>query len=183
MRTGCGPTGRVGRNAAWRMRDDGAMLRDAGPGSVSGPRPAGPSRNIALGGKAVKRPLAIVLALVGVLMLAGTAAAAPSGMTTINLRAWEGTAPVDGVRVCLARANQLIVCGDTEDGELWADSLPPGPYRAWVEPSTGYELVDISCTTFPNIPYSPCRVRGNEARLVVGKDVVAVNVNFFLTSD
>ena len=96
----------------------------------------------------MRRSLAAVLALIASLMLAGTAVAAPVGTTTINLRTWEGTTPIDGVRVCLARGGDQVVCGETEDGELWADSLPAGAYRAWVEP-TGYELVGITCTTFP----------------------------------
>lgn len=129
----------------------------------------------------MRRPLAVVSALIGVLMLAGVASAAPAGTTTVNLRAWEGTSPVDGVVVCLARGTDQIVCGATEDGELWADSLPTGPYRAWVE-ATGYELLGITCTTFPDIPYRSCRPRGTEVRFVVRKDIVAVNINFFLAA-
>lgn len=127
------------------------------------------------------RSLAAVLALIATLMLTGTAVAAPVGTTTINLRTWEGTTPIDGVRVCLARGGDQIVCGETEDGELWADSLPAGAYRAWVAP-TGYELVGITCTTFPDAPYRSCRPRGMEVRFVVGKDVVAVNINFLLSA-
>jgi hypothetical protein len=129
----------------------------------------------------MRRSLAAVLALIATLMLAGTAVAAPIGITTINLRTWEGTTPIDGVRVCLARGGAQIVCGETEDGELWADSLPAGAYRAWVEP-TGYELVGITCTTFPDDPYRSCRPRGMEVRFVVGKDVAAVNINFLLSA-
>jgi hypothetical protein len=129
----------------------------------------------------MRRSLAMVLALIGVAMVAGVATAAPVGTTTINLRAWEGTTPIDGVRVCLARGAQQIVCGETEDGELWADSLPAGPYRAWIEPA-GYALVGITCTTFPDVPYPSCRPRGEEVRFGVRKDVVAVNINFFLAS-
>lgn len=130
----------------------------------------------------MRRSLAAVLALIATLMLAGTVVAAPVGTTTINLRTWEGTTPIDGVRVCLARGGDQIVCGETEDGELWADSLPAGAYRAWVEP-TGYELVGITCTTFPDVPYRSCRPRGTEVRFVVGKDVVAVNINFLLSAN
>jgi hypothetical protein len=129
----------------------------------------------------MRRSLAAVLALIATLMLAGTAVAAPVGTTTINLRTWEGATSIDGVRVCLARGGDQIVCGETEDGELWADSLPAGPYRAWVEP-TGYQLVGIICTTFPDVPYSSCRPRGMEVRFVVRKDVVAVNINFLLSA-
>jgi hypothetical protein len=129
----------------------------------------------------MRRSIAAVLALIGTLVLAGGALAAPVGTTTINLRTWEGTTPVDGVRVCLARGGQQIVCGETEDGELWADSLPAGAYRAWVEPS-GYALVGITCTTFPDVPYASCRPRGTDVRFVVGKDVVAVNINFLLSA-
>ncbi len=129
----------------------------------------------------MRRSLAAVLALIATLMLAGTAVAAPVGITTINLRTWEGTTPIDGVRVCLARGGDQIVCGETEDGELWADSLPAGAYRAWVEP-IGYALIGITCTTFPDVPYSPCRPRGTEVRFVVRKDVVAVNINFLLSA-
>lgn len=129
----------------------------------------------------MRRWLAGVLALMATLMLAGAATAAPVGSTTINLRTWEGTAPVDGVRVCLARGGHQIVCGETEDGELWADSLPAGPYRAWVEP-TGYTLVGITCTSFPDISYEPCRPSGTQVRFVVRKDVVAVNINFLLSA-
>ena len=130
----------------------------------------------------MRRSLAAVLALIATLMLAGTALAAPVGSTTINLRTWEGATPIDGVRVCLARGGQPIVCGETEDGELWAESLPAGAYRAWVEP-TGYELVGFTCTTFPDVPYGSCRPRGTEVRFVVGKDVVAVNINFQLSAN
>ena len=130
----------------------------------------------------MRRSLAAVLALTATLMLAGTAVAAPVGTTTINLRTWEGTTPIDGVRVCLARGGDQIVCGETEDGELWADSLPAGAYRAWVEP-TGYVLVGITCTTFPDLSYRWCRPRGTEVRFVVGKDVVAVNINFLLSAN
>jgi hypothetical protein len=130
----------------------------------------------------MRRSLAAVLALTATLMLTGTAVAAPVGMTTINLRTWEGTTPIDGVRVCLARGGHQVVCGETEDGELWADSLPAGAYRAWVEP-TGYELVGITCTTFPDAAYRSCRPRGTEVRFVVGKDVVAVNINFLLSAN
>ena len=129
----------------------------------------------------MRRSRAAVLALIASLLLAGTALAAPVGMTTINLRTWEGTTPIDGVRVCLARGGVQVVCGETEDGELWADSLPAGAYRAWVEP-TGHELVGITCTTFPDVPYRSCRPRGTEVRFVVGKDVVAVNINFLLSA-
>ena len=128
----------------------------------------------------MKRSIAGIVALVPTLLLAGVAMAAPVGTTTINLRTWEGTTPIDGVRVCLARGGHQIVCGETEDGELWADSLPAGPYRAWVEPA-GYELVGITCTTFPDVPYS-CRESGAQVRFVVRKDVVAVNVNFHLSA-
>ena len=51
----------------------------------------------------MRRSVAAVLGLIATLMLAGTAVAAPVGTTTINLRTWEGTTPIDGVRVCLAR--------------------------------------------------------------------------------
>jgi hypothetical protein len=129
----------------------------------------------------MRRSLAGVLALIWSLTLAGAASAAPVGSTTINLRTWEGTTPVDDVRVCLARGGQQIVCGETEDGELWADSLPGGSYRAWVEP-TGYDLVGITCTTFPDLPYGSCRRSGTQVRFVVRKDVVAVNVNFLLSA-
>jgi hypothetical protein len=129
----------------------------------------------------MRRSIAMVLGLIGALMLAGAAMAAPAGATTVNLRAWEGTTPVDGVLVCLERGARQIVCGETEDGELWADSLPAGPYRAWVEPA-GHELVSITCTTFPDAPYDACRPRGTEVRFRVRKDVVAVNIDFFLTS-
>jgi hypothetical protein len=123
-----------------------------------------------------------VLALIATLMLSGAATAAPSGMATVNLRTWEGTTAVDGVRVCLERGGQQIVCGETEDGELWADSLVAGGgYRAWVEPA-GYELVAITCTTFPDNPYGSCRPRGTEVRFTIHKDVVAVNINFSLSS-
>jgi hypothetical protein len=130
----------------------------------------------------VRRPLAAVLALIAILMLAGAATAAPSGMATVNLRTWVGTTPVDGVRVCLERGGKQIVCGDTEDGELWADSLPAGGgYRAWIEPAA-HHLVGITCTTFPDIPYGSCRPRGDEVRFTINKDVVAVNINFSLSS-
>jgi len=129
----------------------------------------------------MRRSLATVLGLIATLMLVTTAVAAPVGTTTINLRTWEGTRAIDDVRVCLARGGQQIVCGETEDGELWADSLPAGAYRAWVEP-TGYEFVGITCTTFPDVPYASCRPRGAEVRFVVGKDVVAVNINFLLSA-
>ena len=130
----------------------------------------------------MRRSLAAVLALIATLMLAGTAVAAPVGITTINLRTWVGTTPVDGVQVCLARGGDQIVCGETEDGELWADSLPAGAYRAWVEP-TGYSLVGITCTTFPAVTYPSCRPRGTQVRFVVGKDVPAVNINFLLSAN
>jgi hypothetical protein len=129
----------------------------------------------------MRRSLATVLALIATLSFAGGAVAAPSGTTTVNLRTWEGTTPVDGIHVCLARGGRTVVCGDTEDGELWADSLPAGAYRAWVEPA-GYRMVGITCTTFPDIPYGSCRTRGTEVRFVVGKDVVAVNINFLLSA-
>ena len=74
----------------------------------------------------MRRSLATVLGLIATLMLVTTAVAAPVGTTTINLRTWEGTRAIDDVRVCLARGGQQIVCGETEDGELWADSLPAG---------------------------------------------------------
>ena len=129
----------------------------------------------------MKRLLGMAMGI-ALLLTAGTAAmAAPVGTTTINLRTWEGTTPIDGVRVCLARGADQIVCGETEDGELWADSLPAGAYRAWVEP-TAYELIGITCTTFPDVPYRSCRPRGMEVRFVVGKDVVAVNINFLLSA-
>ena len=130
----------------------------------------------------MRRSLAAVLGLIATLTLAGTAAAASVGTTTINLRTWVGTTPIDGVRVCLARGADQVVCGETEDGELWADSQPAGAYRAWVEP-TAYELVGITCTTFPDVPYRSCRPRGMEVRFVVGKDVVAVNINFMLSAN
>jgi hypothetical protein len=129
----------------------------------------------------MRRAFAVVLALVGSLTLAGAASATQSGTTTINLRAWEGTSRVDGVLVCLARGAEEIVCGETEDGELWVDSLPHGPYQAWVEP-TEHALLGITCTTFPDVAYRPCRARGSEVRFVVGKDVVAVNINFSLAT-
>lgn len=130
----------------------------------------------------VKRLLGMAMGI-ALVLTAGTAAMAASvGTTTINLRTWEGTTPIDGVRVCLARGANQIVCGETEDGELWADSLPAGAYRAWVEP-TGYELIGITCTTFPDVPYWSCRPRGTEVRFVVGKDVVAVNINFLLSAN
>lgn len=135
-----------------------------------------------MGETIMRRSFAAVLALTAMLTLAGGASAAQVGTTTINLRTWEGTTPIDGVRVCLARGGEQIVCGETEDGELWADSLPAGAYRAWVEP-TGYVLVGITCTTFPDVPYTSCRPRGTEVRFVVRKDVVAVNINFLLSSD
>ena len=128
----------------------------------------------------MRRSLAAVLALIATLMLAGAATAAPVGTTTINLRTWEGSTPVDGVRVCLERASLQVVCGETEDGELWADSQPAGAYRAWVEPA-GYALVGITCTRFPGIPYA-CRPSGTAVRFVVRKDVVAVNINFLLSA-
>jgi hypothetical protein len=59
----------------------------------------------------MRRSLAAVLALIATLMLAGGAVAAPVGITTINLRTWEGSTPIDGVRVCLARGGDQIVCG------------------------------------------------------------------------
>lgn len=129
----------------------------------------------------MKRSLAAVLALTATLVLAGGATAAPVGTTTINLRTWQGTTPIDGVRVCLARGADQVVCGETEDGELWADSQPAGAYRAWVEP-TGYALIGITCTTFPDVPYASCRPRGTEVRFVVRKDAVAVNINFLLSA-
>jgi hypothetical protein len=129
----------------------------------------------------MRRSVTAVLALIATLMLAGTAVAAPVGTTTINLRTWQGATAIDDVRVCLARGGQQVVCGETEDGELWADSLPAGAYRAWVEP-TGYELAGITCTTFPDVPYRSCRPRGSEVRFVVGKEVVAVNINFLLSA-
>ena len=129
----------------------------------------------------MKRLLGMAMGI-ALVLAAGTAAMAASvGTTTINLRTWEGTTPIDGVRVCLARGADQIVCGETEDGELWADSLPVGAYRAWVEP-TGYELIGITCTTFPDVPYGSCRPRGTEVRFVVHKDVVAVNINFLLSA-
>lgn len=129
----------------------------------------------------MKRLLGMAMGI-ALVLTAGTAAMAASvGTTTINLRTWEGTTPIDGVRVCLARGANQIVCGETEDGELWADSLPAGAYRAWVEP-TGYELIGITCTTFPDVPYGSCRTRGTEVRFVVRKDVVAVNINFLLSA-
>lgn len=129
----------------------------------------------------VKRLLGMAMGI-ALVLTAGTAAMAASvGTTTINLRTWEGTTPIDGVRVCLARGANQIVCGETEDGELWADSLPAGAYRAWVEP-TGYELIGITCTAFPDVPYGSCRTRGTEVRFVVRKDVVAVNINFLLSA-
>jgi len=100
------------------------------------------------------------------------------GTTTINLRAWEGTTPVDGVVVCVERRGHSLTCGATEDGELWVDSLPHGPYRAWIEPAP-YDLASITCTAFPGVDH-PCRVRGSEVQFQVRKDMIAVNINFNL---
>lgn len=56
---------------------------------------------------------------IALVLTAGMAAMAASlGTTTINLRTWEGTTPIDGVRVCLARGADQIVCGETEDGSM-----------------------------------------------------------------
>ena len=142
----------------------------------------------------MKRPLAIVMALIAVAAFSGTAAAKPAGITTINLRTCvdatddaclseAGDVVVDGVVVCLGGSGLSTSCASTEDGEHWLDSLPHGSYRATVETPAGYTLEGITCTTFPNVPYSPCRVRGDEVRFRVGKDLNAVSINFLLEAD
>ena len=130
----------------------------------------------------MKRSLAIILALIGILASAGSVAASHVGTTTINLRAWHGTQPVDGVVVCVEQRGHHLTCGATEDGELWVDSLPHGTYRAWIEPAAGWDLTGITCTSYPDIEYSPCRVRGSEVRFRVRQDTVAVNINFNLAA-
>lgn len=135
----------------------------------------------------MSRVLAMVLALIGVMAFSGTALAAHTAETTINLRTCVDTGDdtcqsVDGVVVCLQGPRTPTVCGATEDGEFWVDSRPHGPYRAWVEPHPDYQLLGITCTTFPGIPYAPCQVRGNQVRFVVSKDVDAVNINFSLAA-
>jgi hypothetical protein len=128
----------------------------------------------------VRRTFTVVLALIGAPSLAGTALASRTGSTTINLRAWNGDVAVDGALVCLTEPGEREQCARTEDGEYWVDSRAPGAYRARGEAPPGYELVAITCTTFPDIPYAPCIVRGDEVRFVVHKGDVAVTVNFLL---
>lgn len=126
----------------------------------------------------MKRISALLVALTGVLALSAPMLASQVGETTINLRAWVGTSELNGVTVCLRQSGQQETCAQTEDGEFWMDSLPHGAYRARVETPVGYELTGITCTSFPDLSYSPCNVQGNQVRFVVRKGVVAVNVNF-----
>ncbi len=136
----------------------------------------------------MRRNLAIVLALMGLVALTTPALATQPGYTTVNLHACvdtgDGTcqSPLDGVLVCLERAGHPEVCGETEDGEFWQDSLRHGAYRARVEVPTGYTLAGTTCTAFPHLSHLRCHVHGNQVRLVIGKDVIAVNINFLLVA-
>lgn len=127
------------------------------------------------------RTIAIIVALIGVLALTGTALGAHSGETTVNLRARVADGEADGVLVCL-RGGHRTVCGETEDGELWVDSLPQAGYRAWVQPPTGHALIAVSCTESSTGATYPCKVRDNEVRFVLRKGVQAVNVVFHLSA-
>ena len=144
----------------------------------------------------MRKILTVLILFVLSLALWGTAEAKPTGFTTINLRACidagdgacqseAGDVALDDVTVCLRQAGQAEQCFETEDGEMWIDSLPHGSYWARGLAPSGYQLVGITCTTFPNIPYSPCQVRGNEVHFVVlksvGETVGAVTVNFLLS--
>lgn len=133
----------------------------------------------------------IVWLVVLILCSTGGAAAAPkSGTTTINLRTCidagdgacqtQGDVALDDITVCLRSAGSAEQCVATEDGEWWVDSQPRGSYRARVEPPAGYQLDGITCTTFPNIPYSACTVKGQQVRVVIRAEVTAVTVNFLL---
>ncbi len=127
------------------------------------------------------------------LTLAGPAYAAQNGITTINLRtcvdAGDGACltvddvAIDGVRVCLRQPGDIERCYGTEDGEVWVDSLPRRSYWARVEIPAGYQLDGITCTTYPNRPYSPYRSTDRAVRFVVRADIDAVNVNFLLLPD
>jgi hypothetical protein len=131
----------------------------------------------------MKRSCAIVVAsMLGVLAFSAPVLASHSGETTINLRARAGDSEVDGVLVCLRQSGHREVCGQTEDGELWVDSLPHGAYLAWVEPPSGYDLTGITCVETSFDMAYPCKVRDNEVRLVIRKGVVAVNINFHLSA-
>ena len=61
----------------------------------------------------MKRIVSLAMGIALVLATGTAAMAAPVGTTTINLRTWEGTTPIDDVRVCLVRGADLIVCGET----------------------------------------------------------------------
>jgi hypothetical protein len=127
------------------------------------------------------------------LALAGPAYAAQSGLTTINLRTCVdggdaacltvGDVAVDGVRVCLRQPDGAEHCYGTEDGEAWVDSLPQRSYCARVEVPFGYQLGDSTCTTYPDIPYSPCRSTGSVVHFTVRPNTNAVNVSFLLIPD
>ena len=139
--------------------------------------------------------LPVLFVFVLALAFWGAAEARPSGEITINLRACvdagdeaclsqPGDIEVDGATVCLRQSGEQEQCFETEDGEMWLDSLPHGSYWARGVAPAGYELANITCTTFPNNPYSPCQVRGSEVHFVVkkyvGETVGAVSINFLL---
>lgn len=138
----------------------------------------------------MRKVFPIIVLFVFTVVIFRTAEAGRQGDKTVNLRACTydgdyvcrsgGDVELDGVIVCFRPAGQAEQCGQTEDGEWWFDSLPHGSYWARTEGKAGYQFVGASCTTYPNIPYSPCNVNGSSVHFVISKDpnLFAVNVNF-----
>jgi hypothetical protein len=143
----------------------------------------------------MKRIIPIIALFVFTLALFGAAEAGREGDKTVNLRACTydgnsicrsgGDVELDGVTVCFRQTGQAEQCGQTEDGEWWFDSLPHGSYWARTEGKPGYTLAGASCTTHPNIPYSPCQVNGDKVHFVISKDpnLFAVNVGFAFVAE
>jgi hypothetical protein len=141
----------------------------------------------------VKKLILILVLFVLTFALFGIVEAGRSGITTVNLRACidggdgvcqtAGDLELDGVTICWRPAGEVEQCGQTEDVEWWFDSLPQGSYWARTEGLAGYRLVGASCTTHPNIPYSPCHVNGSRVHFVVRKGLESVNVNFSFTAE
>ena len=136
----------------------------------------------------MRKIIPIVVLFMFTSVLFGVAEAGQGGITTVNLRAcidvngdnaclFSDTV-LDGVTVCFRPVRGNEQCGQTEDGEWWFDSLPPGTYWARTEGKAGYQFIGANCTTYPNIPYSLCQVSGSKVRVVIPKNLNAVNVNF-----
>jgi hypothetical protein len=144
------------------------------------------------GDLAMRKVFPLIVLFVFMLVIFSTAEAGRRGETTVDLRACtnaiidacrSGAVDLDGVTICFRPAGEDELCGQTEDGEWWFDSLPHGSYWARTEGKSGYQLVGASCTTHPNIPYSPCQVNGSSVHFVVHKDLIAVAVNFMFVAE